>query len=197
MTTTIIPQLLSTTVMDASGLFGIERTGTDMLRAVGPHGHISEWAVTDAVAEQLVLCGMPDGDEIAAMLEDGECDEAANEAWQFVNAWDHMAEGTVLTHIAAILSNVGAKVRLRCGLAWVQPSPDGLIYLATAFEERSSVGVRPEAAASIMSWWEGVDAAADLASEYAEDPADIARALLRRWDINAAAMAAAAERTAA
>jgi hypothetical protein len=178
------------TLMDETGLFGIERGSDGMLRPVGPQGSRSKVGLPDAPASFLWQMFGPETDDIRYLQDEGEEAEALNEAYQFTITWDRMAEGAMRGYMFELAPE---GLRMGNSLARVALAEDGLIYLKAQDDTRSAEGVLPEVAVAIIRQWEGLDAAADLAVE-SINPEDyvhtssICAALIQRWDISAKAM---------
>ena len=190
---------------DPSGLFGIERGADGMLRAIAGDRR-SEWAVTDEAAEGLVLQFMPDGEDIQAALKSGSDEDKAdafNEAHQFPHIWDMQAAGATMMALVNIIIPMGYKIGI-FGLEFAA-RPDGLIYLVSRTSddyeqegEVSEVGATPNIAATLLSKWEGMDAAADLAARsVGADFGEVAKTLMRQWDIECADLMVHQSRTVA
>lgn len=175
------------TVIDPSGLFGLERSSNGMVRAIGPDGKRSTFSAPVAVAEALVISWMPFSEDIASLLDDGDRDGALLEATSFVKVWDRMAPGEARVHLALELD--GRLTDCECigikGFALPELGHDGYIYLSGRDGVRSLKGVVIHTAVEILLGWDGVSHCADLASEFCNSDDDISDAMLRRWDNDA------------
>ena len=177
---------LSGIAMDPSGLFGLERGADNLVRAIGPANSRSRWAVIPEVAEALTRDWMPDSDFISHLRNHDAESEALDEACQFLRAWDIMAAGAVKSWMqSASLDCVCLAVR---GIAEVQPDEDGLVYLKMPSGIRSRWGLRPGAALMMISQWEGIDGAVNLAAEYVSTAGQVQQVLMDRWNQEAKAL---------
>ena len=171
--------------MDTSGLFGIERGSDGLLRAVGPKGCRAKIGLRDDVALSLALQYQPDSEDLAWMLANDDSAQALNEAFHFPVTWDRMAPGEI---VMAFCQDHPEIVTMSLpGVVTVECSEDGLFHIINEFDggDVSSVGVTAEIAALIIINWEGLNAAADIASEYV-DFEFIAKSLVTRWNAEAA-----------
>ena len=170
--------------MDTSGLFGIERGSDGLLRAVGPKGCRAKIGLRDDVALSLALQYQPDSEDLAWMLANDDSAEALNEAFQFPATWDRMAPGEIL--MAFCQGHPEIVTMSLPGIVTVECSEDGLFHIVNEFDgdDISGVGVTAEIAARIINNWEGLNAAADIASEDV-GPELIAKSLVTRWTVEA------------
>jgi hypothetical protein len=165
--------------MDVSGLFGIERGSDGLLRAIGPQGRRATIGVNDDVAHFLALFWQPDSDDLAAMLANGEHDEAQNEACQFPRNWDLMAPGEIAS--AFFVKNPDILTMCIPGVVVVRCLEDGLFHMIDeTTDEDSVVGLSAEVAAEIIRSWGGLKAAAEHAEEY-QGCGSVATVMLERW----------------
>jgi hypothetical protein len=80
-----------------AGLYGVERFPDGLLHAVGTGTLVSSIGVTEAVAEELLLCWCPIAEEMTALIEMGAVEEATNDSITFVRQWDLFAPTTTGT----------------------------------------------------------------------------------------------------